>query len=112
MVEVSKEVKDVAGARPLAGEEYQNIMRNMSLRLPARFSTLQSLENAATNVVNYNPAGDYWQTYGGNVRSLTEQQLNDPSKQIVHPDEMIWLVIGDLKKTEAGVKELNCGEII
>ncbi len=50
MVEVSKEIKDVAGPRLLAGEEYQSIMRNMSLRLPARFSTLQSLENAATNM--------------------------------------------------------------
>jgi hypothetical protein len=25
---------------------------------------------------------------------------------------MIWLVIGDLKKTEAGIHELNYGEII
>jgi len=112
MVEVWKEIKDVSGERPLQGEEYNSIMRNMSLRLPARFSTLQSLENAAVNVVNYNLPDDYWQTYGATVRGLKEKDLNDASAQVVHPNEMIWLVIGDLKKVEAGIRELNYGEII
>ncbi|HEX5155094.1 MAG TPA: pitrilysin family protein [Parafilimonas sp.] len=112
MIEVSKEIKDVAGARPLQGEEYNSIMRNMSLRLPARFSTLQSLENAAVNVVNYNLPDDYWQHYAVKVRSSTEQDLNEASKEVVHPDEMIWLIVGDLKKVEAGIRELNFGEVI
>jgi zinc protease len=112
MMEVWKEIKDVAGERPLQGEEYNSIMRNMSLRFPARFSTLQSLENAAGDIVKYNLPDDYWQTYGTKVRALTEKDLNDASAQVVHPNEMIWLVIGDLKKTEAGIRELNYGEII
>jgi zinc protease len=112
MTEVSKEITDVAGQRPLKGEEYASIMRNMTLRLPARFSTLQSLENAAANIINYNLPDDYWQSYSAQVRSLTEQQLNDASEEIVHPGEVVWLVVGDLKKVEAGIKELNFGEII
>lgn len=112
MMEVWKEIKDVAGERPLQGEEYNSIMRNMSLRFPARFSTLQSLENAAGDIVKYNLPDDYWQTYGTKVRALTEKDLNDASAQVVHPNEMIWLVIGDLKKVEAGIHELNYGEII
>jgi len=112
MAEVNKEIKGVAGSRPLEGEEYNSIMRNMSLRLPARFSTLQSLESAAINMIKYNLPDDYWQNYATNVRGLTEKQLNDASKKYIHPNEMIWLVVGDLKKIEAGVKELNYGTII
>jgi len=112
MTEVSKEITDVAGQRPLKGEEYASIMRNMTLRLPARFSTLQSLESAAANIINYNLPDDYWQNYSAKVRSLTEQQLNDASKEIVHPDEVVWLVVGDLKKVEAGIRELNFGEVL
>jgi zinc protease len=84
----------------------------MTLRLPARFSTLQSLENAAIHLINYNLPEDYWKNYPSNVRSLTEEQLNKVSKEVVHPDEMVWLIVGDLKKVEAGVKELNLGEVI
>lgn len=112
ITEVLKEINDVAGARPLKDAEYASIMRNMTLRLPARFSTLQSLENAAVNVINYNLPDDYWQNYSATIRTLTEQQLNDASKEIVHPNEIVWLIVGDLKKTEAGIKELNLGEII
>jgi len=112
MMEVNREIKGVAGERPLSGEEYKSIMRNMSLRLPARFSTLQSLENAAINMVKYGLPDDYWQNYAANVRALTEQQLNDASKKYIHPDEMIWLIIGDLKKIEPGIRELNYGTVI
>jgi zinc protease len=30
----------------------------------------------------------------------------------VRPDEVVWLVIGDLRKVEAGIRELNLGEVI
>ena len=112
MVEVNKEIKDLAGSRPLQGEEYNSIMRNMSLRLPARFSTLQSLENAAIYTLKYGLPDDYWQNYATNVRGLTEKQLNDASKKYIHPNEVIWFIVGDLKKIEAGVKQLNYGSII
>ena len=37
--------------------------------------------------------------------------LNDAAKVIVHPDNMVWVVVGDRAKIEAGVKELNLGEV-
>jgi zinc protease len=55
---------------------------------------------------------DYWQTYAIKIRSLTEQDLNDTSKEVAHPDEMIWLIVGDLKQVEAEIRELNFGEKI
>ena len=55
MVEVSKEIKGLAGERPVAGEEFASIMRNMTLRLPvelqaeppARFDAVQLLTPAS-----------------------------------------------------------------
>jgi zinc protease len=29
----------------------------------------------------------------------------------VHPDNLIWIVVGDRAKIEAGIRELNLGEI-
>lgn len=112
MIEVSKEIKDVAGARPVSGEEFKSIMRNMTSRLPGRFETLASLEGAAIDLINYNLADDYWSKYGANMRGLTENQLNDAAKKFVRPDEVVWIVIGDLSKVEKGIGELGFGEII
>ncbi|HEX8558929.1 MAG TPA: pitrilysin family protein [Pyrinomonadaceae bacterium] len=112
MVEVAKEIRGVAGERPLAGEEFASIMRNMTLRLPARFETLDALEAAALRMVNYGLPADYWSRYAADVRSLTETQLNAAAKRFIRPDEVIWVVVGDLRRVEKGVRELGFGEVI
>ncbi len=112
MVEVVKEIRDVAGARPVTGEEFQSIMRNMTSRLPGRFETLSSLEGAAVDLINYNLPDDYWSKYGTKMRGLTEAQLAVAAKKFVRPDEIVWIVIGDLNKIETGIRELGFGEVV
>lgn len=102
----------MAGERALEGEEYASIMRNVTLRLPARFSTLSSLDAAALELVNYKLPADYWSKYASKVRSLTAQQLNEAAKKFIRPTEVLWLIVGDAKKIESGIKELNLGELI
>ena len=46
VAEVIKELADIAGARPIRGEEFASIMRTQTLGLPGRWATLQSLEAA------------------------------------------------------------------
>ncbi len=112
MSEVLMEIKGVAGARPVTGEEFESIMRNMSLRLPGRFETLASLEDAAQTLVNFNLPDDYWANYAKRVRALTEADLAAAGRKFVRPDEVIWIVVGDVSKIEAGIAELGFGEII
>ena len=110
--ELIREMRGVAGERPIAGEEFASAMRNQSLGLPGRFDTLGSLETAALNLVNYGYPDDYYAKYASSVRTLTADQLNAAAKRIVHPDEVIWIVVGDLKKVEAGIRELGLGEVV
>jgi zinc protease len=112
ILELISEMRGVAGERPITGEEFASAMRSQSLSLPARFDTLDALESAAMNIINYGYPDDYYAKYASNVRALTETQLNAAGKKVVHPDEVIWIVVGDLKKIEAGIRELNLGEVV
>ncbi|MEZ5308628.1 MAG: pitrilysin family protein [Pyrinomonadaceae bacterium] len=112
MIEVMKEIRDIAGDRPITGEEFESIMRNMSLRLPARFETLSSLESAALQMVNYDLPNDYWSGYANSVRSLTEADLAAAGRKFVKPDDVIWIVVGDIRKIEPGIRELGFGEVV
>ncbi len=112
IIEIKKEIADVAGNRPVTGEEFDSIMRNMTLRLPGRFETLSSLEAAAIDLVNYNLPDNYWANYGTSMRGLTETQLTNAGKKFVRPDEIIWLVVGDVAKIESGIRALNYGEVV
>ena len=75
MVEVMKEIRGVAGERPLAGEEFDSIMRSQVARLPGRFETLDSLVAAATDFVGIGRAPEYYYDYAGNLRALSPGQL-------------------------------------
>jgi zinc protease len=46
------------------------------------------------------------------MRNLTEPQLAGAAKKFIRPDEIVWIVIGDLRKIESGVRELNLGEVV
>jgi hypothetical protein len=33
------------------------------------------------------------------------------AKKFILPDHLVWVVVGDMNKVEAGIRELNLGEI-
>jgi zinc protease len=111
MQEVAKEIRGAAGERPIAGEEYDSIMRNMTARLAGRFETLNALEAAAVASVNLGLPDDYWSKYAGNVRALSAAQLAGAAGKFIRPDELVWMVIGDLRKIEPGIRALGWGEV-
>ncbi len=112
MAEVRMEIEGVAGARPVKGEEYASIMRNMVLRLPGRFETLSALEGAALDVVSFGYPAEYYYDYAKNVKALSEADLAKASAKFVTPGELTWLVVGDLASVEAGIRDLGYGEVV
>ena len=112
IVEIQKELRDVAGARPIRGDEFASIMRTQTLGLAGRFSTLASLENAAAQLVNYAYADDYFSSYAKRVRTLSDADLAAAAKKFIRPDEVIWVVVGDLAVVEKGIRELNLGDVV
>ena len=54
---------------------------------------------------------DFWNTYADKVRSLDLPQVSAAAKEVLHPDKLVWVVVGERKKIEAGIRELNLGEL-
>ena len=112
MLEVRKELREIAAERPIRGEEFASIMRTQTLGLPGRFATLAALENAALQQLNFAYPDDYFATYARRVRTLGEADLASAAAKVVRPDDIIWIVVGDLAVVERGVRELGFGEIV
>jgi len=112
IVEIVKELKGVAGDRPLAGDEFASAMRGQTLSLPGRFETLDALEAAAVQLVNLGYGDDYFSTYATRVRGLTEPALAAAASAYIRPQHVLWVIVGDLEKVEAGIRDLKLGEVI
>jgi zinc protease len=111
LVELNKELRGILTDKPIAAAELAKTQDQETLELPGSRETLDALETSIDDQVQYGLPDDYWQTYGGKVRALTVADVEAAAKTIVHPDNIIWIVVGDRAKIEAGIRELNLGEV-
>ena len=111
LVEANKELRGILGGKPVAPEELAKTQSNETLKLPGSRETLDALESTIDDQVQYGLPDDYYETYAGKVRALTVPDVEAAAKTVVHPDNFIWIVVGDRAKIEPGIRELNLGEV-
>jgi len=111
LVELNKELRGVVGDRPLTQAELTAIQDSETLSLPGSRETQDEVGASINDLVQYGLPDDYYETMAGKIRVLKTTDLASAAKTIVHPDNLIWVVVGDRSKIEAGVKELNLGEL-
>jgi zinc protease len=111
LVEINKELHDVFAARPISQDELNKDKDNRTLRLAGSRETINEVGDAIENIVQYRLPDDYFSTYASKVRALTTNDLTAAGKSFLNPDRLIWVVVGDLAKVEAGIRELNLGTV-
>jgi zinc protease len=111
LVEINKELRGILGDHPLSQEELAVVQDNETLSLPGSRETQQEVGDSINELVQFGLPDDYYETYAAKVRALKPADVAAAVKMIVHPDNLIWVVVGDRAKIEAGVKELGLGEI-
>ncbi len=111
MQELVKEYKNIVGDKPITEDELKDEQSNSTLSLPGSFETVQQLSGAYANILQYNLPPDYYNTFTQKVMAVTPAEANETAKKYIQPSHLIWLVVGDMSKVEAGIRELNIGEV-
>ena len=110
LAEMNKEFRGILGDHPLSADELAKIQANETLSLPGSRETQDSVGRSIIDLVQFGLPDDYHETYAAKVRALKTSDVEDAAKTVVHPDNLIWVIVGDRAKIEAGVKELGLGE--
>jgi zinc protease len=111
LIEMNKELRAILSDRPVTPEELARTQANETLSLPGSRETLDAVGVSVTTILDSRWPDDYYNTMSGKIRALKTGDLDAAAKQVVHPDNLIWIVVGDRAKIEAGIRELNFGEI-
>jgi zinc protease len=111
MAELVAEYKNIVGDKPITSDELKDEQSNSTLALPGSFETVQQLSGAYGNILQFNLPENYYNTYTDKVLAVTPAQANEIAKKYILPGHLIWLVVGDMSKVEAGIRELNIGEV-
>ncbi len=108
---MDKEFKAILSQKPVTEAEAELAKSQRAQRLPGSWETQDSVSASIANIVRYNRPDDYYQTYAQKVMDLTPAQLQDAAKEIVHPEQLTWIIIGDRAKIESGLRELGWGNL-
>ncbi len=112
VVELLKELSAIRRERPITPEELAAAQSGRTLRLPGSFETLNRLASGIAEIVTFGLPDDYFETYVPKVRALALDQVNAAARKLLRPEEMVWVIVGDRRKIEAGIRELDLGPLL
>jgi zinc protease len=109
--ELVKEYQGMAGGKPIMLAELQDAQNNKTLRLPGSFETAGQLSTAYSTILQYQLPENYYNTFTEKALALTPEQANALAARTIMPNKLVWVVVGDMAKVEAGIRELKLGEV-
>jgi zinc protease len=111
IAEIAKELNGIMGGRPVAAEELVKAQASLTLTLPGSWETMNALGSSISNIVRYGLDDRYYDTYAGKIRALKIADMVPAAKVAIQPDKLVWVIVGDRAKIEAGIRELGLGEL-
>jgi zinc protease len=104
LVEMNKEFRGIVGDHPISVDELTKIQLNETLKLPGSRETLDELGQSIVDMVQFGLPDDYYEKYADRVRALKVSDVEGAAKEVMRPDNLTWIVVGDRAKIESGVR--------
>ena len=112
MAELKREIVEIRHERPATADEIAKVKDRRTLSLPGRWETASAVLGSLIEIVRFGLPDNYWDSYADAVRSLSEKEIHQSAVDVVNPDGLIWVVVGDRARIEAGIRELDIGRIV
>jgi zinc protease len=111
MAEIRRELETIRAQRPPSPLELEKVVDRQTLTLPGRWETGKAVGQSIAELVRFGFPDDYWNQYPDQVRSLQLSQVAEAATDVLEPDRLIWVVVGDRSEIEAGIRAAKLGEI-
>jgi zinc protease len=109
--EIYAELSGVTGAEPLTEDELRKAVASRTLTLPGSWETSGAVLGSINQIVRFGYDDDYFKTYASRIRQLGLADLNGAARNTLHPDRVIWIVVGDKQRIMPGLQELGFGPV-
>ncbi|MFH1568722.1 MAG: pitrilysin family protein [Gemmatimonadota bacterium] len=111
MAEIRRELAGIIADAPPTAAELAKVIKQNTLTLPGRWETADAVAGSIQDLVRYGLADDYWNTYAGQVQGQTLTQVTGAASRLVHPEGIVWVVVGDRAAVEESIRALGFGAI-
>jgi zinc protease len=111
MKEIQKELEEIVGKRPPSQEERDRAIDKKTLTLAGRWETGSAVGGSLAAMVRFGFPDDYWESYPDKMREQTVETLSRAAQEVLHPDRLTWVVVGDRARIEDGIRAAGFGPI-
>jgi zinc protease len=111
MAEVQKEIRNIAGDKPPTREEFVKTQSNVVLGLPGEWETISAVAASVEQIVQYNLPDDYFNEYAARIEGMKTADVQNAAKEVLKPNSLVWVVVGDKAKIEEPIKAMGWGEV-
>ncbi len=111
LAELLKELNSFKTTKPATAEELKRTIDNNTRSLPGSFETSGDILGSLTNSNRFGRPWNYPETLKGQYEALSLADIKAAAAEVVHPDSLVWVIVGDRAKIEAGVAALGLGPI-
>ncbi|MFC6977707.1 M16 family metallopeptidase [Microbulbifer taiwanensis] len=111
LAELQRELRAYIGGEPAEAAELQKVKDKRINELPGRFETIAAVSGAVSSMVTYDRPLNYMDGYAEQIRGADLKTIHKLARQTIKPEQFIWVIVGDKKKIEKGIRGLDIGPI-
>jgi zinc protease len=111
VAELRRELADLNAARPLSADEFERVRTQAIRALPGQFEQAANVLNSIASAAAVDRPLDWSAKLAAGYRALTLEEVRAAAREVVKPNELVWVVIGDRAKIEAGLSGLGIATV-
>ncbi len=111
IAEILRELNAFKTTAPATETELTRAVANNTRSLPGSFETAGNVLGSLQASNRYGRDWNYPTTLKGKYEALSLDDITSAANEVIHPDSLIWVIVGDREKIEEGVSALNLGPL-
>ena len=111
LAELLREFDEFTSTNPATPEELERSINNNTRSLPGQFETAGAVRGSLVSSFNYGRDWNYPATLTERYRNLELGPIHAAAQEVVNPENLVWLIVGDAAEIEDSIRELDMGEI-
>ncbi|MEX1220566.1 MAG: pitrilysin family protein [Idiomarina sp.] len=109
--EILRELTGYIGDENATAAELEKVKANKTAKLPGAYETKGALLQAIVNTLEKEQDMAWLESYGERVQGLQLSAIHTVAEDVLRPNALTWVIVGDLAQIEEQVRSLNLGEV-
>ena len=109
--ELKREMDEFLSSAPATQEELDKSVRNNVNSLPGQFETADAVLDALLSNDRFRRPDDYASSLKNRYELVDLTGVRLAAGQVIHPESLIWLIVGDLEQIEQSIRDLGLGDV-